>query len=243
MLEGTFLDLGPELWAVVIIVALIVIEIFQLGPHSFEWKKRKTGGGGAPSSRDSKGGGKKPGFKGSNNGRQRRRKNKFGVLKDKSISEYILVNAPCAFLFIFPRNDEDFDAGKLVPKFNSAAAASTLDNSGMVYPEKIEAGNNYTAAHGEESEVSVLDTLEGLITANEEVGHICLFSSTIPSVFALQRLVELKKKCCDELPKKVEVSVLYEELDDQVDGDAERLEEKQQFLHLNNVSLERVALL
>ena len=240
VLQGTILDCGPGVWAIVLIAALIVIEIFQLGPHSFERKKRNAGvvGGGGTPARDAGAGGKKFKQKNKNNVRQRRRKSKFDVLKNKPISEFILVNAPCAFLFLIPES-KVFNADTLVPPFNSAACAEKTE-PGAVYPETVEAGNNHAAARGEEADVSVLDRFQDLVEPSEGIGCVCLFSSVIPSIYALHKLVDLKRNLHAKL-EKVEMCVLYEDLDE-VDEEPERLQEKHQFLYQNSVSLERVTL-
>jgi len=238
ILEGTLLDLGPEIWAGVLIVALIVIEIFQLGPHSFKWLGK--GFSSAPSSRESKTGVKqknmkRPRKKDGSEHRRRRRKESLKWLKDKSLNKFILVKAPCSVIYLSRSSELD---AELVPRGlpNEFLSAPQAD-SATVYPDKIEEGYNYAVAQGEESDVAVLDQLEKLSKANRDVEQIFFFSSTIPSVFALQKFVELKEA---HVERNVKASVLYE--DPGTDVDSTSIQERQDFLIVNDISLEKVIL-
>ncbi len=243
-LEGTFLDLRPEFWAAVIVAGLVVIEIFQLGPHSLDWKRKKpvkTEESNHES--ESKNGGKKPKVKLGTNVKKRHRKSHLNILKVEAIRKFILVNEPCAFLFAFSEKNADTN---LVPELHQAAATPTANSDkveGKVYPPKVDPGNNYAVAQGEEAEVAVLDRLEDLVKVTDCVSHIVIFSSMMPSVFALHKLVELKKKHCEAPGQKVEVSVLYEGFGaEESDNDITQLEDKNQFLLRNSINLQRVAI-
>jgi len=176
-LEGTFLDLRPEFWAAVLVAGLVAIEVFQLGPHSLEWKRKKSSKI-EESSRESesKNGGKKPKVKsGASNIKRRHRKSHLNILKVESIRKFILVNEPCAFLFAFSEKDADIN---LIPALDRAASSASYDNvEGKVYPPKVDPGNNYAVAQGEEAEVAILGRLEDLVKVNKCVSHIVRFLS------------------------------------------------------------------
>ena len=235
IIEGTIFDLSPGVWAGVIIVALLVIEVFQLGPHSF---KRCKGFSSAPSSsRETKTGVKnmkKPRSKGKKGSETRRRKRKESLkwLKEKPLQQFILINAPCSVIYL---NQQGNEAGALLP--HSLSNDILSPNSATVYPDKIEGDNNYVVAHGEESDVAVLEKLEELSKASRDVEQIFFFSSSVPSVYALQKFIDLKEVRFDE---KVEASVLYEEMGTDLDSIA--FQQRQDFLVANDVSLEKIVL-
>lgn len=236
LLEGTFLDLGPGIWALIIVVSLFVIDLFQLGPHTFTYKQKRDKDG------ETKKSGCKRSWKGKRGGAAKRRKPK--VIHDKTINNFIHVHGPCAII-VLSTGEEDFSVDSLVPEFSSvpsdAGSSAIQGQSPTVYPQSAEDLNNYVVARGDEAEVAALECLPDLWNAEERsnVRHLSLYSWKIPSTYALQKMVSL----LDDLPgvDKVDLSVLYEE----EDGEEEQnnLGEKKDYLRVHGITLEKIDLI
>lgn len=246
ILEGSFFDVGPGVWAIVIVVALLVIEVFQLGPHTFTAKLEKDrdgralkGSGGSKKSKGKKGGGKSL------------RRRKSGRVIHKTIKNYFQNNKLCTFI-VLSNGADNFGAEHLVPDLNhfiqtkqiqaqSGSGSVAQIQSDVSYPRNAVDLKNYVVACGDEAEETVLDRLKDLWEAREKskARNIFLYSWKIPSVYALQKMVALLAVLPDA--NHVDVGVLYVEEDPE--DEMGHTGEKEDYLRVHGITLEKIDLL
>lgn len=216
ILEGTSLDLGPEFWAVVVLVALVVIEVFQLGPHQFSRVSKKEKKPKIPTVSVSKVGG----------ARRRRRHApapiSVALFRDCVVNIHYFGEQDHALLYVGP-GGEDME---LRPK------PQVPEHGTEVTPPSNEL-DNYVVAYGEDPETVVLEQLLTLWSARErsDAKYLVLYCSRLPSTYAVQRIAEVLQAA--GYTDRVGVSVLYqagekrreEEEEGGVEGKADHLKE------------------
>ena len=220
------MDLGAEFWAAMILLALVVIEVLQLGPHRFSGSaKEKT--------KNQK---LKPGLTAAASqkvgGAARKRRNHHTPLPpsiDKNIfrdsvlrQTYMQVGEEDALLYV-GKGGEDLE---LRPTGLESSA------EGEFYPQTSEL-DNFILACGQESVVKVVRQLETLWAARDrtDVKYVVLYSVTLPSTYAVQCIADTLGAYVD----KAGVSVLY--LEDTLEGN---VEEKREHLNKAGISLEQI---
>ena len=239
-LEGSFLDLSPAVWALIMVVALILVEVFQLGPHIFSSKPIQGGAS------------KLKGNGGPKESRIPRPKPVPRRRKRAKTPTYINVNGPCAIFFC--TNDEDFK--NQIPVLNTIfkqhetqpwlsansqgceRVLGSYAQAGAALEDKAIALGDKAIALGDKADEVVLDDLTELWKAREKSGatHAFFFSLRMPSMCALQKLVNLLNYLPDA--DKVDVAVLYQE--DQEDEQGLDGREKEEYLIKHNISLDRI---
>lgn len=230
ILVGTPLDLGPSFWAVAILVALVLIELFQLGPHKFA----------AASKKGKKG---KPGnsaivtLKGGPQGLRKRHihgKHTLGTI-DKALFRDCVVNVHYfgernhALLYL-GAGGEELD---LHPKPPASKETTAGDDSEEIYPPEKDR-ENYVIAWGKEPEELVLSQLPQLWSALQSSSdankYLVMYCSREPSTYAVQRITEE----LGTYTEKVGVSVLYDQLGG---GEAVEGEEEEKIEHLKKAGI------
>lgn len=211
VLEDTVFDLGPEFWAVMVLVALVIIEVFQLGPKT-TWKKEKKPR--TPASITLSG----PKAKGG--ARMRHRPShtvpvNTALFRDCVVNVHYFGEEDHALLYVGP-GGEGLD---LRPKPSQIAEAKVSPPSSEL--------DNYIIARGEDPEVTVLNELTTLWSAQDrsDAKYLVLYCSRLPSTYAVQHIA----KALHGYTNKVGVSVLYlyqagEEEDGSVEEMAEHLD-------------------
>lgn len=208
ILEGTSLDLGPNFWAVVVLVALVVIEAFQLGPHWFaaskkEKKGKSTSSIGTPTSKRDV-----PGVSGP---RKRHRHGPINktLFRDCVVNVHYFGERDHALLYLGP-GGEELELCPKPPDHVAVGSAQAGGTEAEVAPPPNERGN-YVIAWGEDPEVIVLKQLLALWSAcvgkdRSDAKYLVLYCSKQPSTYAVQCIADELQGYTD----RVGVSMLYE---------------------------------
>ena len=220
ILEDTFLDLGPEFWAVAVVVALIVIELFQLGPHSF-----------ASSS------------KGKQKKEDKPHSKSVGVAKGKRKADDIPPFNKTLFhnLVIINNNIGEKDAllyvGEGEGDFMRVPQAASSVSSGDESASKCSQTDNYVICRGDDDPVaSIVRQLLPLWASKdrEDAKHVVIYSRKVPSTYAVQKVAATLKSYV----KRVSVSVFYSEEEDGEEGSS--VQDKIDHLRRHNIAMERI---
>lgn len=226
ILEDTVFDLGPEFWALMILVALVIIEVFQLGPKT-AWKKEKrlkTPASLKTSVQKGRGGARK--------------RHRLGpAVLDSSLFRDCVVNVHYfgeehhALLYVGPGGEEGLD---LRPKPSQVPEAKVTPSSQQL--------DNYIIARGEDPEETVLNELTTLWRAQDrsDTKYLVLYCSKLPPTYSVQLIAELLQGYTD----KVGVSVLYQAVDGPGEDEAEEedgsVEEKREHLKKVGITLSKI---
>ena len=216
ILEGTFLEQGPEFWAFLVLVALFLIEIFQLGPHSFRPSSKKKKDDFVPSRKIPKGVGRAT--HGSNSVKS--------SFRNTIINSHFHFGKNAAVLFIVTGQNYSFQ-----PDLPSTIPEGTKET--MIYPQ-VTLADNYILCSGEEPIETSMKQLGRLWDAQDrsEAKDIVLYSRQIPSTYMVQRISTVLKK----YTKLVCVSVFYLEEYDEEDSVDQKVEHLRKF----DITLERL---
>ena len=237
ILEGTLLDLGPSFWAVAILVALLLIEVFQLGPHKF-----------AAASKKGKKGGKSTNIapltsKGASPGvRKRLTHGKLSLgpinktlFQDCVVNVYYFGERDYAMLYLGP-GGEELD---LRPKPPDPTIKEASGDEVCTYPPAKER-DNYVVAWGDEAEELVLSQLSQLWSTqtqqeSADMKYLVMYCSREPSTYAVQRVTEELR----DYAGKVGVSLLYDQLGEggTVEGN---LEDKIEHLRKAGITMSKI---
>lgn len=219
LLEGSILDLGPEVWALAILAALFLIEVFQLGPHSIfgSGKEKKSAG-------LRRGVGKK---------------NSNTTFIIEFIRKEVVANLQdnsgnYAFLYV---GDETF---KLYPEPHAGFIKPEVNT---LYPqlprEELKTPTNYVIACGNDPTITVLGQFQTLwsdMKRKKRIRHIVLYSRVIPSTYTIQTIVGTFGTLTKD---RVTVSVFYSD-DDEEGAANSRLEEKAEYLTKQGISFDKI---
>lgn len=220
ILEDTLLDLGAAFWAVAVVVTLLVIEIFQLGPHSFTaLSKEKPGSGNKIGSKI-----------------KRHRHAPVNIFQFRDL--VLDFGEKTALLYVGD------DRLKLYPEISHAQSesftASSRSDGTEVYPPSPDM-DNYVLAHGgEEPELAVLEKFETLWDSRDksDTKYIVLYAAKIPSTYAIQTIADL----LSPYSHKTGVSVLYKH-DEEGEGDKDwNVSKKAEYLRKTDIFLEKIPL-
>lgn len=213
-LEGTIFDLGPEFWAIMVLVVLIVIEMLDLGPCQFsslfgagKRKGRKTKMGGA------------------------RRLHRHAPVDKASFKKIIqridFGEEDHALLYL----------GGTGGKMDLRPPPSREAKTG-IFPQSKDF-DNYVIAHGKESESTVLKQLHTLWSVKDRfrgVDHIVLYMSHEPSTYDVQCIAAMFQSYTSAARH---VSVLYREGEGEGEVEGE-LEEKVEHFSKAGIDLDKI---
>lgn len=203
VLEDTLLDLGAAFWAVAVVVTLLVIEVFQLGPHSFTaLSKGKLGSGNKIGSKIKI---------------KRHRHAPVNIFQFRDLVLNFGENTALLYvgddrLKLYP----EISTGKISQSKSELFTASSRSDGTEVYPPSPDM-DNYVLAHGgEEPELAVLEKFEALWDSRDkfDTKYIVLYAAKIPSTHAIQTIADL----LSPYSHKTGVSVLYKH-DEEGEGD------------------------
>lgn len=217
LLEGSLLDLGAEFWALMVVIALFVIEAFQLGPHSFSQN--------AKTQRKQKKAGKSRQQASKHGGARKRHQIAPSLFQMIISSNAIYLGQRGALLYV-GKGEGDI---QLRPK------PPTEENIGTkVFPPANEL-DNYVMADGDQAEENVLNQSMTLWSAKDRAGakYVVFYSFRCPSTYAVQCIAETLRPYAD---RGLGVSVLYLE----EDGEEESVEERFEHLDKAGITLERI---
>ena len=220
ILEDSFLDLGPLFWAAVILGSLVVIEVFQLGPHLFERVPAK----------------KKKG--------PRKGAGKFRALSSPSVdmaqfrefvvNRHFLVAGKAPHAVLFVGGGEKELVLRPLPPLNIEEVT--------VYPSEGEI-DNYVMACGEDPELLCLQHMLSLWSAKDRSKDkdLILYCSRLPNTYAIQCISEVLAGYTN----RVSVSLLYQEVSEEEEGEEEgggmeNVEEKASHLKKAHITMSKL---
>jgi hypothetical protein len=237
ILEGTPLDLGPTFWAIAVLIAVLIIEFFEMGPHQYAGSSKKgrkrqkkvksVGPGGGLVTPQKEG------------GMRRRFKQRLGpidkvLFRDCVVNVYYFGERDYALLYLGP-GGEELDLRPKPPKPPEYDAAAVPETA----PSAVEM-DNYVIAWGEDPEVIVIDQLGMLWSVQEDrsdARYLVLYCSREPSTYAVQCIAEKLQNYTD----KVGVSVLYDTcMKDGGERDDEDIEEKMEHLEKAGIAMSKI---
>lgn len=222
VLEDTLLDLGAAFWAVAVVVTLLVIEVFQLGPHSFK-----------ASSKGKLGSGNKIGSK-----IKRHRHAPVNIFQFRDLVLNFGENT--ALLYVGDDRLKLYPDGKISQSKSELFTASSQSDGTEVYPPSPDM-DNYVLAHGgKEPELAVLEKFEALWDSRDkfDTKYIVLYAAKIPSTHAIQTIADL----LSPYSHKTGVSVLYKH-DEEGEGDKDwNVSKKAEYLRKTDIFLEKIPL-
>ena len=211
ILEGSIFELSPEVWAVMVLAALVVMEVFQLGPHNFasaakSKDKRKN------KLQFSKVGGAK-------NKNSKTSSCPVDLNVFKSLTGYVGDNG--ALLYV----------GKAEEKVE--LRPQMLPNDYKVYPE-TSVLDNYVLVHDTDAVVTAAGQISSLWMAKDrsDAKFVVLYSHNLPSTYAVQCIVDILKGWVNQ----VAVSVLYSGGDE----DERDMLEKREHLQKDGITLVKI---
>ncbi len=212
ILENTPFDLGPEFWAVIILISLIVIEVCQLGPHLFKYSPKK----------EAKGSNTTSATKLKRRGRHAPTdKTTFGDV----VGGHYFGERDHALLYV-GSGGEDM---KFRPEPVDTSEVNVYPPTNML--------DNYIMAFGEDPELIVLDQLLTLWAAKDrsDAKYAVLYCSQLPSSYGVQRIADVLQGYTD----KVGVSVLYARgmEGDEDDASVDVVQEKREHLKKASITL------
>ncbi len=221
ILEDTFLDLGPEYWAFAIVVALFIIELFQLGPHSIWFlsnKKQKKD----DKIMDTSVGVAKPGK---------------DIIPD-IIPPFNIVNFATLVInnYNFGENEALLYVGEGEGDLiHQPIAASSFSSQADETASKCSQSENYTLCRGEDPVADLMREVLPLWAAKgrADAKHIVVYSRRVPTTYAAQRVATTLKSYA----KRVRVSVYYSE-----DGGEEGglIQDRVDHLRKANILMQRI---
>ena len=226
ILKESYIDLRPEVWAIIIVVAFIVIEVFQLGPHTFTSKQKDKI---ISKKKDKK-------------SRSRHKKGPSNMYV-KNVKKFkILVKCDGSFSLVEYTNIAEgnisLDFINLLSQMKFRSEPSIHARSAVL--KHLNPGDlkNSVVACVDEAEEIVLDRFHDLWNdrENTKFSDIFFYSWRIPSIYALQKIVSF----IENLPgaNEVNVGVLYEMEEDVINHPGEK-EEKEDYLCRYDITLMR----